>query len=231
MEPVIAIPQMGGGLFRAYMKGKYVNALRRAGAQVRWIELEDVDLAVKQALECDGLLLPGGADIDPRRYGQEPAPRCGKPNVLRDKAEFPMLQAFLQTNKPVLCICRGAQLLNVFFGGTLHQDIEPIQGCRHSRWRGKNTGTHTVKFQPLTKLGALLGVSSARVNSLHHQVVDALGPGLRVAAVSEDGFIEGIEVFAHPFCIGVQWHPEHMCKQDPVQQKLFQAFVSACREK
>ena len=230
MEPVIGIHQMGSGLFRAYMKGKYVSALRRSGARVRWIELEDVDLAVKQMLECDGLLLPGGADIDPRRYGQQPSPRCGKPDVLRDKAELPMLEAFLKTGKPVLCICRGAQLLNVFFGGTLHQDIEQIQGCKHSSWRGKNTGTHTVKLQPRTKLESVLQATSARVNSLHHQAVDVLAPGLRAAAVSEDGFVEGLEVPDHPFCIGVQWHPEHMCKHDCVQRKLFDVFVAACEK-
>ena len=231
MEPVIAIPNWGSSPLRMYMKSKYVQSLHRAGAQVRWIDLQDPQQAVRQIMECDGLILPGGADVDPKRYGQEPTDKCGKIDVRRDEAEFKMLEAFLPTGKPVLCICRGQQLLNAFFGGTLHQDIKNIQGCKHSHWPGKNTGTHQVKIYPHTKLGKILGTEAETVNSLHHQAVDALGPGLTVNAVSEDGFVEGVEVFLHPFCLGVQWHPEHMSKNNPRQQKIFDAFVEACAGK
>lgn len=230
MTPVIGIPQMGNDLFRKYMKQKYVSSLLRAGATVRWIELEDVDAAVAAALECDGLLLPGGADVNPRLYGQEPTELCGKPNDLRDAAEMKMLDAFLPTNKPILAICRGAQLMNVYFNGTLHQDISKIQVCKHSGFLKKNKGSHMVKPMPRTKLCKILGDAPVKVNSLHHQAVDQLGPGLTVSAVSEDGFIEGVEVFLHPFCVGVQWHPEHMSSAAPAQQGIFDAFVEACRK-
>lgn len=230
MEPVIAIADGGNSLLRRYMKSKYVHSLHRAGAKVRWIKLSDPDEAVRQMLECDGLLLPGGGDIDPGRYGQEIQEKCGKIDRKRDEAEFRMLEAFLPTRKPILCICRGEQLLNVYFGGSLHQDIKNIQGRKHSHWPGKNTGTHRVKFYPHTKLGRLLDTQEALVNSLHHQAVDTLGPGLTISAVSEDGFIEGVEVFGHPFCLGVQWHPEHMSKTHPRQQKIFDAFVEECRK-
>lgn len=230
MAPVIGIPQMGNDLFRKYMKSKYVAALEAAGARARWIELEDPEKAVAELLECDGLLLPGGADVDPALYGQTPTEKCGKPNTLRDTAEMKMLEAFVPTGKPVLCICRGMQLLNVYFGGTLHQDISATQVCKHSDFFSKNKGNHPVKVLPRTKLSQIFKEETVTVNSLHHQAVDALGPGLTVSAVSGDGFIEGVEVFLHPFCVGVQWHPEHMCRSVAAQQGIFDAFVKACKK-
>ena len=231
MRPVIAIPQMGNDLFRMYMKSKYVASLRRAGARVRWIELTDVEKAVAEACGCDGLLLPGGADIDPRLYGQTPSEKCGKPHELRDTAEFPILKAFLETGKPVFCICRGVQLLNVAFGGTLHQDIKELQKCSHSDFKTKNKGTHRVKITPQTHLAAILGTEEETVNSLHHQAVDRVGEGLAVSAVSGDGFPEALEAVGHPFCLGVQWHPEHMSRFHPRQQKIFNVFAAACGQR
>lgn len=228
MKPVIAIPQMGNDLFRRYMKSKYAVCLNKAGVEVRWIDLHDTDRAVAEMLECDGLLLTGGADVDPKLYGQDRSEKCGRPNALRDAAEFRMLEAFLPTNKPILCICRGMQLLNVYFDGTLHQDLKKIQVCKHSDFSGRTKGTHPVKLLPRMKLGKILGEDIISVNSMHHQAVDQVGPGLSVSAVSGDGFVEGLEVYLHPFCVGVQWHPEHMAKSNPQQQKLFDAFAAAC---
>lgn len=228
MKPVIGIPQMGQSLFRKYMKSKYVQSLVRAGAQVRWIELIDPEEAVSELLECDGLLLPGGADVNPNLYGQAPTEMCGKPNTLRDTAEMKMLEAFLPTQKPVLCICRGVQLLNVFCGGTLHQDISRMQVSRHSDFLSKNRGIHQIKLSANTRLAQILKEETLTVNSLHHQAAGQVGKELTVSAVSDDGFIEALELENHPFCIGVQWHPEHMSKKSSLQQSLFDAFVSAC---
>lgn len=231
MKPVIGIPQMGNDLFRKYMKSKYASSLKRSGAQVRWIALEDTEAAVASILECDGLLLPGGADVDPHLYGQEPTEKCGKPNVLRDTAEPKLLEAFLATGRPILAICRGVQLMNVCFGGTLYQDIKDLQKCAHSDFKGKNRGSHSISLRPESKLRAILGCESATVNSLHHQAVLDVAEGLTVAATSADGFVEALEKTDHPFCVGVQWHPEHMSKFVPAQQRLFDAFVAACRNK
>lgn len=230
MKPVIAIPQWGNSPLRLYMKSKYIQSLHRAGAQIRWIELDDPDKAVAEMLECDGLLLPGGDDLNPALYGQAATKECGKPDDRRDAVEMKMLEAFLPTNKPIFCVCRGLQLLNVFFNGTLHQDIKTIQACRHSHFRSVKKGTHQVKIFPRSKLTQILGENLITVNSLHHQAIDKPGPGLTVSAVSEDGFIEGLEIFLHPFCIAVQWHPEHMSKYSTQQQKLFDAFVQACEK-
>lgn len=230
MRPVIAIPQMGNDLFRKYMKSKYVKSLAKAGAEVRWIELEDPEQIIAQTLECDGLLLPGGADVDPKLYSQTASDKCGKSNALRDAGEMKMLEAFLPSNKPILCICRGVQLLNVFFGGTLHQDIQASQRCKHADFRSRSKGCHKVKINAQTKLAEILGEGWITVNSLHHQAADQLGSGLTVSAVSEDGFAEGLELDHHRFCVGVQWHPEHMSRRNALQQKLFDVFVTACKD-
>jgi len=181
-------------------------------------------------LHCDGLLLSGGEDVDPFYYGQTPTEKCGEIAKERDHAELKMLEAFLATGKPVFGICRGIQLMNVYFGGTLHQDIKEISGCKHEDWLRKNTGNHTVCLQNHTRLAEILGKERITVNSLHHQAVDRSAPVLTVNAVSEDGIIEGVEHPDYRFCIGVQWHPEHMSVTSAVQRRLFNAFVRACKE-
>ena len=230
MNIVIAVPQMGTDLFRKYMKSKYVKSLKRAGAEVRWIELDDTEKAVKESLGCDGLLLPGGADIEPSLYGREREEKCGKPNELRDKYEFLIYNEFVKTDKPILCICRGFQLLNVANGGTLHQDIADIKKCSHSDFLKRAKPIHKVSINENTKLYEIFGKAETGVNSLHHQAVEKVGGNINVSAVSEDGFVEAVELRDHNFCIGVQWHPEHMSKKDALQQNLFNQFVSACKK-
>ena len=226
--PVIAIPQMGNDLFRKYMKSKYVQSLERAGAQALWIELGDMDKAIAAAVNCDGLLLPGGADIAPGMYGQAASEKCGKPNEARDSAEPKILEAFLETGKPVLGICRGVQLLNVYFGGTLLQDIRDRQKYNHSDFFTRAKSAHPVNIEKGSKLYEIFGAEAVEVNSLHHQAIDKIGDGLRLTAKSGDGFVEALELEKYPFCVAVQWHPEHMSKKSAEQRKLFSAFVAAC---
>lgn len=226
--PVVAIPQMGNDLFRKYMKSKYSQSIRRSGADVRWIELEDTEKSVEEALLCDALLLPGGADVNPLLYGQAAQEKCGKPNDLRDAAEPKLLKAFLDEKKPVLAICRGFQILNVYFGGTLIQDIKDKQQCKHMDFFSRAGSIHSVTVCKNTMLYKIFESDSERVNSLHHQAVDQVGSGLIVSARSTDGYVEALELENYPFCIGVQWHPEHMSRKNAKQQKLFDAFVKNC---
>ena len=228
MKPVIAIPQMGTDLFRKYMKSKYVKSLERAGAEVKWIELYDTDEAIRETLLCDGLLLPGGADIEPSYYGREREERCGKPNELRDKNEFKIFAEYVKTDKPIFCICRGFQLLNVACGGTLHQDISGIKKCKHSDFLKRAKPIHSITVTEGTLLHGIFKKNTAGVNSLHHQAVENVGENLTVSAVSEDGFAEALELNNHPFCLGIQWHPEHMNSKDALQQRLFGEFVKVC---
>jgi len=231
MSCIIAIPKFKKDLLRAYMQSKYTAALRRAGAKAVWIEPDDLEKAVSSILECDGLLLPGGEDVDPAYYGQTPTEKCGTIIRQRDIAEMKILDAFFATGKPILGICRGAQLMNVYFGGTLHQDIKDISRCNHDDWKHKETGNHRVTLFPGTKLSGMISRKAFIANSLHHQAVDNVAPMLIAAAVSEDGITEAVEHPEHRFCIGVQWHPEHMCAFSKPQRRLFSAFVAACKNK
>ena len=229
--PVIAIPQMGHSTRRNYMKSKYADALKRAGATVHWIDLNDTEKAVEAALRCDGLLLPGGGDVDPHLYGEEPIPECGEPNARRDEVEPAMLKAFLAAGKPILGICRGSQVMNVFFGGTLYQHIPPITTDDHWNFNDRLRGSHDVILTPDTPMQQVFGVESMQVNSIHHQATKDVGKGLTVFARSPDGTVEGFQLDDYPFCVGVQWHPEHMHKNNPQQKRLFAAFVNAARGK
>ena len=222
-KPLIAMPQWGNNLLRLYMKSKYMFSLRRAGARILWIEMDDPDIAEKTRT-CDGLLLPGGDDIDPSRYGAARHEKCGKSSTLRDEAEWKMLEAFLPTGKPILGICRGCQFLNIYLGGTLHQHIEG-----HSDFKTRGKGCHAVSVEPGSTLSSLLP-EKVWVNSLHHQAVDVLGSGLTVSAKAEDGTVEAIELKKHPFCVAVQWHPEHLSSSRADQQEIFNHFVSLCKK-
>ena len=228
MKCTIAIPKFKEGLLRIYMQSKYTASLRRAGARAVWIEPDNLEQAIETMLQCDGLLLSGGEDIHPRYYGQEIDKKCGKIVESRDAAEMKMLEAFLSTGKPILGICRGEQLMNVFFGGTLHQDIADVATSCHDDYPRKNRGNHEVSVTRGTKLAEIMGQETFLANSLHHQAVDKVAPALILAATSEDGIVEGVEHPAHPFCIGVQWHPEHMSAYSKLQRRIFDAFVDAC---
>lgn len=225
MRVVIAMPRMSTDPEPTVAQPKYMESLARAGAGMRWVELNDPEQAVQDALTCDGLLLPGGGDMDPKFYGQERIPACGEPNLLRDAAEPLLLRAFLAADKPVLGICRGIQVMNAVLGGDLYQDIKPFEHLPHN---GHWAKVHTVTVRRGTLLSRILGQDTVLVNSQHHQAVDRVAPGFTLAALSEDGIVEAIEKPDAGFCLGVQWHPEWLSDADPAMQSLFDAFVNAC---
>lgn len=225
MRVVIAMPRMSTDPEPTVAQSKYIESLARAGAGMRWVELSDPEQAVQDALTCDGLLLPGGGDMDPKFYGQERIPACGEPNLLRDAAEPLLLRAFLAADKPVLGICRGIQVMNAVLGGDLYQDIKPFEHLPHNDHWAK---VHTVTVRRGTLLSRILEQDTVLVNSQHHQAVDRVAPGFTLAALSEDGIVEAIEKPDARFCLGVQWHPEWLSDADPAMQGLFDAFVNAC---
>lgn len=225
MRVVIAMPRMSTDPEPTVAQSKYIESLARAGAGMRWVELSDPEQAVQDALTCDGLLLPGGGDMDPKFYGQARIPACGEPNLLRDAAEPLLLRAFLDADKPVLGICRGIQVMNAVLGGDLYQDIKPFEHLPHNDHWAK---VHTVTVRRGTLLSRILGQDTVLVNSQHHQAVDRVAPGFTLAALSEDGIVEAIEKPDARFCLGVQWHPEWLSDADPAMQGLFDAFVNAC---
>jgi putative glutamine amidotransferase len=160
-----------------------------------------------------GLLLTGGEDVDPGRYGAAPHPALGAIHALRDETELALLAAAKAKKIPVLAICRGIQILNVACGGTLVQDLpsERPSTVRHDQPDDASARTHAVSITAGTRLALATGVTEMAVNSYHHQAVDRLGAGLQVSAVAPDGVVEGVEV-ADPawWVVAVQWHPEDL---------------------
>ena len=181
---------------------------------------------------CAGLVLSGGIDVDPARYGARRHPRTEAPDPARDAFELGLLDEALTRDLPVLAICRGHQLLNVSFGGGLLQHIESGE----HRWQARTPWAsrwHEVAFAPESRLGAILEAPTALVNSRHHQAVttQTLAPGLAAAALSSDGVVEAIECPAQRWVFGVQWHPEREEPQEPaflpLSRRLFAAFAAA----
>lgn len=179
----------------------------------------------------DGLLLPGGGDLDPRRYGQEPDPSVYDTNPAQDDLDFAVASYALEAGLPIFGICRGMQLINVLYGGTLIQDLPPSD-VDHRHRRSTNPteafSRHPVDIHPNSRLSALLG-PTAPTASAHHQAIDRLGEGLLITARAADGCIEAIEDPTRRVS-AVQWHPEILAAEDPGQQAIFEALVDAARQ-
>jgi putative glutamine amidotransferase len=212
----------------------YTSALLAAGAIPVLIPLT---LAQPDLLELftqlDGVLLPGGGDIDPARYGGQHHPTLYGIDPLRDEVEVFVAQQAVAQDKPLLAICRGHQMLNVALGGSLWEDVLDLmpEAHRHAYFQGfpRSLLSHEVHLAADSRLARILGQSHKPVNSLHHQGIRTLGANLRPMAHAADGLIESIEVVDHRFAIGVQWHPEEFFQTDTATLALFQAFVEACR--
>lgn len=209
----------------------YVDAIRRAGGSAVLLPTGAGDIA-RWLSVLDGVVLSGGADICPSRYGGDAThTQLGPVCAARDSAEIELTHALLRNGRlPVLCICRGMQILNVALGGTLHEHIEDLgQGdihrCPQNFW-----ARQTVTLDPHTTLSRVMGCADITTMSGHHQGIRTLGQGLRVLATAQDGIVEAIEVENHPFALGVQWHPEASAADDPAQQNLFNALVSAAAD-
>ena len=179
----------------------------------------------------DGLILSGGEDLAPARYGQSPSLHLGRVDEVRDAGGLALVRAWLPQAKPLLAICRGHQVLNVALGGTLYQDItESLPNALEHAFvpaRPMERPVHTVVLQPSSRLADLLGQTTLEVNSAHHQAVADLGHDLVVVAHAPDGVVEAIEYPDHRFCVGVQWHPEAMVKLSDSMWPLFGGFVRA----
>jgi putative glutamine amidotransferase len=160
-----------------------------------------------------GLLLTGGEDVDPKLYGAPRHPRLGQTNPERDATELALLEAARERQLPVLAICRGIQLLNVAYGGTLYQDLpsERASSTRHDQPNDRTARTHDVTIAAGSRLAAATGTVTMAVNSYHHQAVCRIGAGLRVTATAPDGIVEGVETEDPAWwVVAVQWHPEDL---------------------
>jgi gamma-glutamyl-gamma-aminobutyrate hydrolase PuuD len=207
----------------AMLHASYVAAVRRAGGIAVLLPPQD-DGADEVLSRLDGLVLTGGADVDPHRYGQAPDERTSRPRTLRDEWEFALAAAALDRDLPLLAVCRGLQVLNVVLGGTLHQHLPDRTGHDGHQPAPGTFGTVEVNLSPGTRTAALLG-SRARVSCHHHQALADLAPGLRITGRADDGTIEAAEIPGKPFAVGVQWHPE----EDSADDRLFAGLVTEAR--
>lgn len=167
----------------------------------------------------DALIISGGIDICPQSYGKSTPFPC---NLARDAMELELLDIAVNKNLPVLGICRGMQLLNIYFGGTLHPDINDLDLNRPHP--NSPFPINEIEILPLTKLRAIVQTSKLKANALHHQAIATLGAGLRINAKDSNGIIQGIE-HSQNFIIGVQWHPEYL-PYSPVHRRLFKSFLN-----
>jgi len=228
MKPIIGITQdielkeHEPDGFWAYLDRHYAEAVHRFGGMPMMIpalggnaEAHDV------AGYIDGLLLSGGDDIDPKYYNEAQAPVLTISPDIRTDYDFALIDNMLRLGKPVLGICLGIQEMNVFFGGTLRQDIPG------HKEKGRDMA-HAVEILPGGRLAGLLGAGRITVNSYHHQALGDVSPRLFKSAAAADGIVEAVELPGDNFVVGVQWHPERM-QEDGNARRLFEAFIEASR--
>lgn len=208
----------------AVLPSQYIESVMRAGGLA--VMIPPQPLTIEDATSIlsgfDGLIITGGADINPSRYGQERGPHTAEPEDLRDSLEDTLLSSARAKGMPILGICRGAQMLNVHLGGTLHQHLPDVVG--HDRYR---VGDGVFHPEPMTitegsLLHAILGETEVAGHVYHHQAIDQVAPGLEVSARGFDGTIQGVEMVDYPFGLAVQWHPEE--NLDDI--RIFQGLIS-----
>jgi putative glutamine amidotransferase len=211
----------------------YVHALEQIGLAPVLITPAHSPAAIDALLRaCCGLVLSGGEDVDPARYGEAPSPGLGSVLPARDEMEFRTLECALSMRMPIFGICRGCQVLNVHFGGTLYQDIDSeIEGeLPHEQTEPWGKRSHSAVIETNSKLHDIVCDNELFINSYHHQAVKDVGKGLRVTARADDGMVEAIEHTEYPWLLGVQWHPERQEAAAPAtdpDRKLFLGFREA----
>ncbi|GJM41121.1 MAG: gamma-glutamyl-gamma-aminobutyrate hydrolase [Ardenticatenaceae bacterium] len=213
----------------------YLEAIVAAGGVPVMIPLGlSEDNLVTIVEQMDGILLPGGGDIEPSVYQENGHPTLTGIDEDRDRVELVVARTAVAQQKPLLAICRGLQVLNVALGGSLWQDVELMmpQAMHHEfvNSHPRNHLAHTVTIEPDSLLAKQLGITSTAVNSLHHQGIRRLATQLKATAVAPDNLVEGVEVIDHPYAVGVQWHPENLIQNVPYMLGLFQGLVEAANE-
>lgn len=209
----------------------YSNSVINSGGIPVILPITDNFEVIKEQVKYfDGLILSGGGDPDPNLYGEDCLQEIGDITPERDTFELAILEEFLRTKKPILGICRGLQLMNVFYGGTLYQDIKYVDtNIQHKQKWLADLPTHDINILENNILFEIFG-KKARTNSFHHQIIKDLGRELTSIATANDGVIEAIQNKNYPFFYGVQWHPEMMASRGNLgMKKIFDKFIESCK--
>jgi putative glutamine amidotransferase len=219
------------------MSERYIRTIAEAGGVPYMLPLlyDDEETARAMYETLDGVLLPGGADLDPTSYAEDRHPACDRSDPPRDQLELMLVRWAMADHKPVLGICRGLQIMNVAAGGTLYQDVaQQLPGAiKHDYFPGRGFErdhlAHEVRIvNEHSRLAGIFGAGALPVNSLHHQGIRRLGDGLLVTAVAPDGLVEAVEYPGDDyFMVAVQWHPESLYAGDDRARRFFAAFVEA----
>lgn len=231
MNPVIGVSSNLNGEVLSVSTANVHAVARFGGVPIVLPNLLEAEVEVIASM-LDGLLLTGGGDIDPTLFGEEPHPRLGSIVPERDAFEVQLIQKMLEKNKPILGICRGAQILSIAAGGDMYQDIysqSSEQLLQHDQQAPNWHATHFVHVTKGSILHDAAGVEEFKVNSFHHQAVRHIPNGFSVSGIASDGIIEAFESGNHSFVMGIQWHPESLLmKDDLVSAAIFERFIEAC---
>lgn len=241
MKPIIGIPgniltqqsPSFDGLPITYTPQGFIDGILAGFGLPSVIPMGKPEDAKQYIAHIDGLLLAGGQDVSPLLYGEEPIPALTATSPKRDAFEIALVKEAVQQKKPILAVCRGIQLVNVAYGGSLYQDLThsyPDLAVQHVQQTMYDNGAHTVTLDPDSRLAAIYG-NTYVVNSYHHQAIKELAPPFKAVAWSKDHLIEGIEAKDSDISlVGVQWHPELMVHSDEKMQQLFTEFVSRVKK-
>jgi len=234
-KPIIGLStgyQNGRVINRVMLNHNYMEAIRKLGGIPLMIPAEATDEEREVLLDfCDGVILTGGADIHPSAYGEPVLNDTVKTVPHRDKTDMQLCKQVLRRQMPLLGICRGAQVINVCFGGTLYQDI-PAQletTVQHKMEPDDRTSRHSCIVTPGSPLYETVQADCIDVNSHHHQAIKDVAPGFAVMGRCEDGIIEAIWKPDEKFLWALQWHPEKIFDLDAISCRIFEAFLAACR--
>jgi putative glutamine amidotransferase len=219
------------------MSRRYFDAAVCSGAVPWMVPLLDDDVATLREIydRLDGVLLPGGVDVDPAQFGEARRPGCGVIDPARDRVELQLVRWAAAEGKPVLGLCRGLQVLNVALGGSLYQDLgtEKPDGLKHDCFPNEGYArdhvAHDVAVSDGSHLRAAFRRAVVGVNSMHHQGILRLASPLVASAVAPDGLVEAVEAAEGGYLVGVQWHPEVFDGRDPGTRRLFEGFIAAAR--
>jgi putative glutamine amidotransferase len=219
---------------RFYLGRDYSEAIEGLGAIPIHISLiPNKDYIADIVSDLDGILLPGSdTDVDPLRYGEESHPKLGRVIFEKEQTDLLVIEEAEKRNLPIMGICFGMQILNVYRGGTLIQDIESqVENCiKHQQGQPLARNSHSIEVIENSTLSRLITLAGVQVNSHHHQAVREVGDNLKATARAKDGVIECIEdIRDNKFIIGVQWHPELSWKTDELSRKLFETFIEKCK--